>query len=90
MLLTVRQVAERLHCSEGFVYGLLASGRLRHHVLGAGQGGKRVSDDQLTDYLRSTERGGGLDSPKPAPTGRRHDRSCSNATGFLFLPPRKP
>jgi hypothetical protein len=42
-LLTVKQVAERLNCSEGFVYG---------------QGGKRVSEAQVDEYLRSMERGG--------------------------------
>ena len=42
LVVTVAQVAERLNCSESFVYGLLASGELRHFVLGRGQGGKRV------------------------------------------------
>jgi excisionase family DNA binding protein len=36
-LLTVAQVAERLNCSESFVYGLLAGGELRHFVLGRGE-----------------------------------------------------
>jgi excisionase family DNA binding protein len=63
-LLTVAQVAEQLNCSKSLVYNLLASGELRHFVLGNGQGGKRVSPAQLADYLRRKERG---DGPKRAP-----------------------
>jgi excisionase family DNA binding protein len=58
-LYTVKETADRLNVSISFVYGLIASGRLKHYVLGAGRGGKRVSDAQLDEYLKSVERGGG-------------------------------
>ena len=64
-LLTVKEVAKRLRASESFVRHLLTSGRLRHHVLGKCQGGKRVSEEQLADYLASTERGGVVKTKPP-------------------------
>lgn len=57
-MMKTRDVAKRLNCSLSFVYGLLDSGRLKHYVLGPGQGGKRVSEEQLQAYLQSVERGG--------------------------------
>jgi len=57
-LLKIAEVARRLSCSKSFVYRLLDSGRLKHYVLGPGQGGKRVSEEQLQDYLRGAEKGG--------------------------------
>ena len=69
-LMKVKEVAEYLKVSESFVYALLQSGRLKHHVLGRGQGGKRVSMEQVQDYLRQTEQGGVL-APEPKPTTPR-------------------
>jgi excisionase family DNA binding protein len=63
-LMKVREVAEYLGVSDSFVYGLMQDGRLKHHVLGKGQGGKRISMEQLQDYLRSVEKSGG---PQPKP-----------------------
>lgn len=63
-LMKVKQVAEHLGVSESFVYALLQSGRLRHHVLGKGQGGKRVSLEQLQEYLGCVEKG---DRPRQKP-----------------------
>ena len=63
-LMTVKEVAGFLHVSDSFVYALLGSGRMKHHVLGKGQGGKRVSMEQLQEYLQNVERGGEL-QPKP-------------------------
>jgi excisionase family DNA binding protein len=64
-LMTVAVVARRLHCSVAFVYDLLNSGRMKHYVLGKGQGGKRVSEEQLEEYLRQSERGGRESSKLP-------------------------
>jgi excisionase family DNA binding protein len=58
VLLTVTEVAKRLNCSESFVYRILASGELRHFTLGRGQGGKRVSEEHLQEYLAEKEKGG--------------------------------
>jgi excisionase family DNA binding protein len=66
-LLKTAEVATRLNCSPSFVYDLIATGRLKHHRLGRGQGGVRVSEDQLQEYLQTTERGGAA-GPRPAAT----------------------
>lgn len=66
LLMTVAEVANRLKCSESFVYQLLSSGELKHYGLGQGQGAKRISEEQLEEYLAAKERGG----PKPTPVPR--------------------
>ena len=63
-LMKVKQAAEHLGVSDSFVYALMQSGRLKHHVLGKGQGGKRVSIEQIQEYLQSDEKGG-ESQPKP-------------------------
>ena len=82
-MMTVEDVARRLNMSDSFVYGVVSSGRLKHHRFGKGQGGIRVSEDQLTEFLRLTERGGVEEEPKPTPK--------PNAKGpkptFTFLKP---
>lgn len=65
-MLTVKQVAERLNVSETFVRALLRSGRLYYHRLGKGQGGIRISEEQLLDFLSRTEVRGRQPAP-PAP-----------------------
>lgn len=64
-LLTVKEAAERLNVSESFIYALLTTGELRHYALGKGQGGKRVSDEQLQEYLHARERGGRDEESRP-------------------------
>ncbi|WP_162670179.1 helix-turn-helix domain-containing protein [Gemmata massiliana] len=49
-------MAKRLNISVSFVYTAVADGRLKHQ--GRGQGGIRVSEQQLAAYLADTERGG--------------------------------
>ena len=66
-LMKVKEVANFLGVSTSFVYGPLQSGRLKHHVLGAGQGGKRVSMEQVQKYLRSVEKGGELQPKQKSP-----------------------
>jgi excisionase family DNA binding protein len=79
-LMTAADVARRLNASESFVYGVIAAGRLKHHRPGRGQGGIRVSEEQLADFLRRTERGGeqAVDDPTPPPRPMRR---------FTLLPP---
>jgi excisionase family DNA binding protein len=64
-LMKVKQVAEHLGVSESFVYALMQGGRLKHHVLGNGQGAKRVSMEQIQEYLHSVEKGGQPQPSKP-------------------------
>jgi len=71
-LMTVKDVAERLNCSESLIYNLLASGALRHYRLGRSQGGIRVSEEQMQAYLLGREKGGEspLMSPPALPASR--------------------
>jgi excisionase family DNA binding protein len=62
-LLKVPEVAERLNCSESFVYEVIASGELKHYRLGKGQGGIRLGEAQLAEFLSKREKGG---QPVPA------------------------
>lgn len=57
-LMKISVVAWRLSTSESFVYGLIADGRLKHFRLGKGQGGLRVSEEQLQEYLAGQVEGG--------------------------------
>ena len=59
-LMKIPVVAWRLSVSESFVYQIIGDGRLKHHRLGKGQGGLRVSEEQLQEYLLATEKGGVL------------------------------
>jgi excisionase family DNA binding protein len=58
---TVRQAAQRLEVSASTVYALVASGKLRCSRIGLGRGVIRITEDQLSDYLRGAE-------PSPPPT----------------------
>jgi excisionase family DNA binding protein len=66
-MLKIQQVAKRLNASDSFVYGLIAGGRLKHHRLGKGQGGIRVTEEQLQEYLLQTEKGQGPPPEREAP-----------------------
>src|SRR5207253_170876 len=63
-LLKILEVAKELSVSAAFVYARLADGSLQHYRLGNGQGGIRISREQLQAYLDSRARGG---EKKPAP-----------------------
>lgn len=80
--MTVADVARRLYVSESFVYEIIAKKRLKHHRLGKGQGGIRVTESQLTDFLRQAEHGGEwATDTKPVATPNIPRRT------FSFLPP---
>src|SRR5262245_21643955 len=57
-LMTAREVAQKLRLSVSFIYERIADGSLPHFRLGSGQGGIRVSEEQLAAYLRSHEQHG--------------------------------
>ncbi len=78
-MLKIPEVARRLNCSVAFVYEIVAEGRLRHYRLGKNQGGIRVSEEQLQDYLRRAEHGGEVMTPSPARPREEVE--------FAFLPP---
>jgi excisionase family DNA binding protein len=55
MLLKVNEAAIELNTSDKFIYQAIKEGRLRCHHLGRGQGGIRISREQLTAFLKETE-----------------------------------
>ena len=68
MLLTVKQVAERLNCCESQVYALLGAGELPYIRIGLGkQGGKRIDEADLEELPNSRRYGG---RPRAFPPGR--------------------
>ena len=50
-LLTVRQVAERLNCSESLVYQLVDSGRIAVVRIGNGRGTIRLRPEDVDEYI---------------------------------------
>ena len=67
MLLTVRQVAERLNVSASCVYQLVESGKIPNHRIGLGRGAIRVSEADLEEYLASCHREKMSEAPRRAP-----------------------
>jgi excisionase family DNA binding protein len=53
---TLKELAKLLKVSDSFLYARVAEGSLPHYRLGNGQGGIRVSEEQLQEYLRGRER----------------------------------
>ncbi len=52
-LLTVRESAARLGCSEALVYLLCAERRLPHVRLGTGRGTIRIAEAEIEEFLKS-------------------------------------
>lgn len=52
-LLTVRESAERLGCSEALVYLLCSERRLPHVRLGTGRGTIRIVEDDINEFVKS-------------------------------------
>ena len=80
---TVPELKVLLKLSKSQVYGLIDGGKLRCHRFTRGKnGGIRVSQAQLDDYLKATEAGGEAvppETPRQVSPGRRQE--------FVFLPP---
>jgi excisionase family DNA binding protein len=64
-LLKVDAVARRINASESFVYQAIGEGRMRHIRLGKGQGGLRVSEAMLREFLEERTQGGTTDLAPP-------------------------
>lgn len=59
-LMTVAEVAERLSCSRALVFSLIKNGLLGCYRIGLRkQGGVRVTEQQLQDYLKNREQPAG-------------------------------
>ncbi|NQV26374.1 MAG: helix-turn-helix domain-containing protein [Rhodopirellula sp.] len=53
MLLTVKDVAQKLNVSQSCIYQLVESGRIPHHRIGLGRGAIRFNEADITEYLMS-------------------------------------
>ena len=51
MMLTVKEVAQRLNVSQSCIYQLVETGKLPHHRIGIGRGAIRFTETDLADYL---------------------------------------
>lgn len=51
MLLTVKEVADRLRCGLTNVYALFGTGELRGMRVGRGRGGIRIHQDALMEFI---------------------------------------
>jgi excisionase family DNA binding protein len=51
MLLTVKDVAQKLNVSQSCIYQLVESGRIPHHRIGLGRGAIRFTDEDITNFL---------------------------------------
>jgi excisionase family DNA binding protein len=54
-MLNVEQTAKRLNVSTATIYGLVNSGQLRCHRIGTGRGVIRVSEDNIREFLASSQ-----------------------------------
>jgi excisionase family DNA binding protein len=82
---TVADLQGMLKLSKSQVYALIEGGELRcHRFTRKRNGGIRVSQAQLEEYLRATEAG-----PTPAPAPAPEPAATPRHRGdFAFLPPR--
>lgn len=51
-LMTVKETAERLHCSPSTVYQLCGFGKLPHSRIGLGRGVIRIAEGDIDELLR--------------------------------------
>lgn len=55
-MLSVKAVARLLSVSPKTIYKIISKGTLKAHRVGVGRGTIRVSEDQLSEYLRECEK----------------------------------
>ncbi|MBI1311744.1 helix-turn-helix domain-containing protein [bacterium] len=66
MLLTVKDVAQRLNVSQSCIYQLVETGKIPHHRIGVGRGAIRFTEDDITEYLQNArEQPASGGSPRP-------------------------
>ncbi|MBI1314016.1 helix-turn-helix domain-containing protein [bacterium] len=53
MLLTVKDVADRLNVSQSCIYQLVETGKIPHHRIGVGRGAIRFTEDDISEYLQN-------------------------------------
>lgn len=74
MMLTVKQVAERLCVSATCVYQLIAERKLPCHRIGIGRGAIRVAIEDLTAFVASCRQDLRSENPTGSPPRNRSKR----------------
>jgi excisionase family DNA binding protein len=74
MLLSIKQVAAKLHLGQTTVYGLCRQRKLRHFRVGLGRGAIRIDERDLEEYLKGAMAGPELVQPLPPRERFKHLR----------------
>lgn len=62
MLLTIKDVAQRLNVSQSCIYQLVETGKIPHHRIGTDRGAIRFTEVNIEGYLAATEEQGSAHS----------------------------
>ena len=71
MMLTVKEVAQRLNVSQSCIYQLVESGRIPHHRIGLGRGAIRFSDADIESFLSNSRNLASDDRATSRPTRQK-------------------
>lgn len=71
MLLTVKDVAQKLNVSQSCIYQLVESGRIPHHRIGLGRGAIRFANDDIAIFLAGSREETRNDVGTPKTPARR-------------------
>lgn len=74
MLLTVKEVAQRLNVSQSCIYQLVETGKIPHHRIGTGRGAIRFSEANIESFLCDSQHHScvGQATPRPARQKLKH------------------
>lgn len=71
MMLTVKQVAQRLNVSQSCIYQLVETGKIPHHRIGLGRGAIRFTESNIESFLGDSEHQASGERAKPRPTRQK-------------------
>lgn len=71
MMLTVKEVAQRLNVSPSCIYQLVETGRISHHRIGLGRGAIRFTEANIAAFLEDSQNRASGEQAKPRPARQR-------------------
>lgn len=71
MMLTVKQVAQRLNVSQSCIYQLVETSRIAHHRIGLGRGAIRFTESNLESFLGDSQQHTSVEQAKPRPARQK-------------------
>ena len=71
MMLTVKQVAQRLNVSQSCIYQLVETGKIPHHRIGTGRGAIRFSNANIESFLEDSHHQTSGERVKPRPARQK-------------------